>query len=231
MKRQWAYKLVLTLAVTFVALPVVAQDYKLSGKWNTMTWSSGSWKGQHNFPGVYCLTYPAASTATELGSGFFNGGAIHFTQVRYPERVGAFIVVSTVPNGRSASDEVARLLSLERQAEAGYGTSYNIVETDSALGTVLNLKIKDVAPESRNGPFPLVRPIIRPAKKPIESLSVHRVFVRGPDRFEVAVLQLAPERATENTESVMATNLTALADQIVASLQECTASIPLRAPR
>lgn len=211
--------------------PAVPQTYELEGKWYTMKWSAGAWNGEHRLPNVYCVRFPAASTALELGHGFYNRSAIYLTQVLYPEKTGAFVVASTIPAGRSADEEITRLLSLERSAEAGYGTTYNITETQGLFGRTIGLRIKNVAPRGRNAPFPLVRPIIRPAREPIETLSVHRLFVRGPDRFEVATLQLAATPASETAEAEMTQRLTVLADEIVASLQSCTDSMPVRSPR
>jgi hypothetical protein len=52
-----------------------------------------------------------------------------------------------------------------------------------------------------------------------------------PDRFEVATLQLAATPASETAEAEMTQRLTVLADEIVASLQSCTDSMPVRSPR
>jgi hypothetical protein len=224
-------RVLLTVAAASLSFCATAQNYELAGQWHTMKWSPGSWNGTHRLPQVYCLTFPAAGTAIEMGHGFYNRGGIYLTQVLYPDRVAAFIVASTIPAGRSASEEVSRLLALERQAEAAYGVSYNIAKGETAFGPTVTLRIKDVAPQGRGGPFPLVRALVRPAKAPIETLSVHRLFARGPDRFEVATFQLAPEGANESIEAAMTERLTGLADRIVQSLQECTGSMPPRVPQ
>jgi hypothetical protein len=59
---------------------------------------------------------------------------------------------------------------------------------------------------------------------------VHRLIVRGHDRFELAVLQVVPQPPAESREALTA-RLTAMADEMVSSLQKCTAaSIPPRKP-
>jgi hypothetical protein len=216
-----------------ITLPVSAfpQAYELSGKWYTMQWTPGSWHGEHRLPPVYCVKFPRPQTALELGHGFYNRNAIYLTEVMYPENTGAFVVVSSIPAGRTADEEVTRLLSVEKAAEAAYATSYDITESQTLFGRTIGLKIRNVAPQAGKTPFPLVRGIIRQARPPIETLSVHRIFVRGADRFEVATLQLAPAAAKESTEAEMTERLTALADEIVSSLQSCTASLPVRAAR
>src|SRR4029453_16006678 len=102
-----------------------------------------------------------------------------------------------------ADEEFGRLLANERQAEKAYAHNYGIEQLQTSFGPTISLRIKNVADRAQNGPFPLVRPIYRPAKEPIESLSVHRLFVRGSDRFEVAVLQMAKQPASDGTESEM----------------------------
>ncbi|MDB5900704.1 MAG: hypothetical protein JWP41_4306 [Ramlibacter sp.] len=216
----------LALAASSLCLCAAAQNFELAGQWRSAKWTPGSWNGMHRLPQVYCLTFPAAGTVMGTGHGFYNKGGIYLTQVLYPDRVVASIVASTIPAGRSASEEISRLLATETQAEAAYGVSYNITQGETAFGATVSLRIKDVAPESRGGPFPLVRALIRPAKAPIETLSVHRLFARGSNRFEVATFQMAPEGANAGTEAAMTERLAGLADGIVRSLQECTASMP-----
>jgi hypothetical protein len=223
--------LVLAVAAIGLSTCASAQHFELYGQWHTMKWSPGSWSGKHALPEAYCLTFPAADTAIELDHGFYNRGGVYLTQVLYPGKVGAFIVASIIPKGRSADDEVARLLALEKSAEAVFGINYNIRQGETAFGPTVNLMIKDVAPRGRTAPFPLIRAMIRPAKAPIESLSVHRLFAHGSNRFEIATLQFAPDGANEGTEAAMTERLTGLADRIVQSLQECTGAMPVRVPQ
>jgi hypothetical protein len=224
-------RFLLALAAISLSFCATAQNLELAGQWRTVKWSPGSWNGMHRLPQVYCLTFPAAGTAMGMGHGFYSRGAIYLTQVLYPGMVAASIVASTIPTGRSASEEVSRLLAMERQAEAAYGVSYNIKQGETAFGPTVSLRIKDVAPQSRGGPFPLVRALIRFAKAPIETLSVHRLFAHGSNRFEVATFQMAPEGANASTEAAMTERLAGLADDIVQSLQDCTGSMPARVPQ
>ena len=223
---------VILLLITFT-LPgaVMPQTFQLEGKWQTVKWTPGSWNGEHRLPLVYCVRFPAANAALRLGHGFYNRHSIYLTQVLYPENIGAFIVTSTIPAGRSEDDEITRILSGERDAETAYGTSYNISEIQTLFGRTIGLRIRNVAPQGGNAPFPLVRAIIRAPRAPIETLAVHRIFVRGQDRFEVATAQLAPTSATDGTEAEMTKRLTVLADEIISSLQSCTTTMTVRSPR
>lgn len=209
----------------------LAQSYRFTQPPTEVPIPKGAWDGEHELTGVYCIKFFNANEALRLTQGFMNAGAIHFTRVIYPDALAAYIVASTIPNGRSADEEIARLLSIERSAESAYQHNYNITESGSEFGTVIGLRINDVADVGKTGPFPLVRPVIRPARPPIESMSVHRIFARGPDRFEVAVFQAAPRPAAGITEAAMAQDLTARADQLFRAFQLCTESLPIRMPR
>ncbi len=222
-------RVMLLLITLMLPAAVRPQAFQLEGKWQTARWTRGSWNGEHRFPPVYCVRFPAAHAALEMGHGFYNRNSIHLTQVLYTENIGAFIVTSTVPVGRSQDEEITRLLAGERVAETAYATSYNISETQTLFGRTIGLRIRNVAPRGGNAPFPLVRPLIRVARTPIETLSVHRIFARGLNRFEVATAQLAPNSATADTEAEMTQRLTVLADGIVSSLQSCT--MPAGSPR
>ena len=219
----------LTIPIVFLVLSgaVVAQQYQ-PGKGAAATFEPGLWDGRFQFSNVYCVRFPSPNTAFSFSEKLFNRDAIHLARAEYLDKLMANIVVSTIPRGRTTDEEVARLVEGERAAERTYSHSYNNLEFATQFGPTVGLRIKDVAPAGRDAPFPLVRPIYRPAKKPIESLSVHRLFVRGPDRFEVAVYQTAPQDAGDRTEAEMTERLTKLADNIVESLQSCTGKMPIR---
>src|SRR5712671_1775605 len=142
-----------------------------------MTWSAGAWDGKHEFPHVYCVTFPAAKSALRLGHAMFNQSAIYLTHVEYPQALVAAIVVSTVPAGRLVKEEVTRLVEVERNLELEYKHDYGITQFSTEFGPTIGLRIKDVAPGGKIGPFPLVRGLYRPAKQPIQSLSIHRLFI------------------------------------------------------
>lgn len=215
------------LACLLAAGTAGAQTYQPS-KGASEYFDPGAFDGKFQFDDVYCVTFPSAQNAFSFVERMYNRDAIHLVRVEYPGRFMANIVASTVPAGGSAAEEVARLRDGERAAERAYGTNYNITEFATQFGPTIGLRIKDVAPGGREGPFPLVRALYRAAKQPIESLSVHRLFVRGPDRFEIAVYQSAPANANDSTEAQMTERLTKFADELVASLQDCTAKMPAR---
>jgi hypothetical protein len=217
----------LAIALTLSCAPAWAQQYK-AGPGASATFQPGLWDGKYRWTNVYCLTFPKPTEAQSLEERLFNNDKVLLVRVEYPSKLMANIVISTMPSGSKPDEEVRRLAEVERYAERAYKTTYNITEFATKFGPTLGLRIRDVAPSGRQGPFPLVRPLF-PPKDAIQSLSVHRLFVRGPDRFEIAAYQFAPDAPVQSTEAEMTARLTKFADEIVESLQNCTAEMPIRA--
>lgn len=226
-ERSWLVWILCSLACSTTA---AAQSFApgLGGK---VAFSPGAWNGKVELPRVYCVTFPSPGDAISAVHQFFENDSIYLVRADYPDKLMINIVASTLPAGRAPADEIARLVEVQRAAERSYDHSYNVTQFTTLFGPTIGLRIKDVAAAGRSAPFPLALPIYRPARQPIESLSVHRLFVRGPDRFEVAVHQSAPHEAIDSTETEMTQRLTGLADDTVLSLQSCTARMPPRIVR
>ncbi|MFL9926648.1 hypothetical protein PQR62_20400 [Herbaspirillum lusitanum] len=205
------------------------QQFVLSSKAYEVTWSDGSWDGKTAWAGVYCGNFPTPERARRMVEGMFNRNSIHLSRVEYDNQIVAALAVSVLPEGRTPESEIGTLADVYKQAEAATGRDLGVVRTMTDFGPTLRLKLKDLAPDTENGPFPLVTgAFYTNPQKPIQSLSVHRIFVRGPDRIEVALFQMAPQPATDKSEAEMTQKLTTMADQMVASVQSCTARLPLR---
>ena len=204
------------------------QNYDVSSDLLESSWAPGTWDGEEKFYDVYCLTFPEKAVAERKEEAFFNKNAVHLTSVEYPNRLLATIVVSTLPPGRTEEQERKRLLEIEHQGEKLYEHNYGISQNESAFGSVIGLSIRNVSPRGKRAPFPLVRPLLTPKDGPIQSFSSHRIFVRGPDRFEIAVLQLSPEIVTDETEKQMTDRVTKFADVMFTSLLQCTSKLPVR---
>jgi len=201
---------------------VLAQEYDASSNVYRSSWADGTWNGDHKFRNVYCVVFPQPKQALEKIEVFYNNNAIHLTRVTYSGEIMANIVVSSVSEGRTVGQEINNLLNIERRLEKAYQHDFNIEVLRSVFGPAIQLQIKDVAPAGNEAPFPLVRPIFRPAKPPIESMSIHRLFVRLPDRYEIAIFQMAPDNANSKTEAEMELQLIQMADDIVSSLNKCS---------
>ena len=218
-------KLVALLVLFTVPSISLAVQYQKSSKVLQASWKAGAWDGNHEFHDVYCLKFPSSKKAFGMDQGFYNKNAIHITSVLYPEYLTIKIVASTLPKGRTESEEAKRLLETEKMAEKAYSHSYNIEQRPGAFGNVIGLRINNVLPKGKNGPFPLVRPIYNSKDGSIVSMSVHRIFVRGANRFEIAALQAAPKGAGDQAEKILRENLEKHVDEALRSFEQCTSKM------
>lgn len=197
-------------------------EYQQSGKAMSMSFLSKDWHGKHQFQDVYCATFPTPENAQELQSVMFNQHAINLSSVDYDNLIRAAIVVSTMPQGRTVADEMARISSNEKRFISNSGLNTHMIETVTTFGPTINLRIDNMAPGSESGPFQLSRAIYNASGDMIQSMSVHRLFAYNNNRFEVALLQYVPNGANPEQQKIMEKQLTSLADSLTNSLQECT---------
>lgn len=222
----------LALALTLVA-PASAQTYQLSGKSYEMTWSDGSWDGSMGFPKVYCAKAPMPEKAQTFGQAMFNGNAIYVGKILYPDNVLLAIVFSSMPAGRSAQDEfekqLARSKATQELAKAA-AQVYEVSELSTKFGATVGLRINNVESDTPStGPFPLAKNIIASKDGALLSMSVHRLFARGSDRFEVAAMQMLPRAtAIAVSEKDVLERLNGIVESLTESLQSCTQSLAFR---
>lgn len=197
-------------------------EYQQAGKTMSMSFPTKDWHGKHQFQDVYCATFPTPEKAQDLQSVMFNQHAINLSSVDYDDLIRAAIVVSTMPQGRTVADEMARITSNEKRFISNSGLNTHMIETVTTFGPTINLRIDNMAPGSESGPFPLSRAIYNASGDKIRSMSVHRLFAHNSNRFEVALLQYVPDGANSEKQILMEKQLTAMADSLTKSLQECT---------
>jgi len=203
-------------------------EYPLSRPIQQLNLPPGTWSGARFFSNVYCLKFPEPQKAFETVEIYYKNNAINLFRVTYEGRLMINIVASTLPQGRTAQEEIERLYSLEEFAETVYNHNYNITKDDGVFGPVIGIRIKNVAPAGSNAIFPLVRALYKKRGQPLRSMSAHRLFVRGPDRFEIAVFQMAPTKIGGDTEKLMIEKVTELADKTLSSFERCTSMLPVR---
>lgn len=219
------------LLLALPALPVAAQQYT----WSTGPVSAHAPDGvaqplaRWQFLDVYCVDFPHDAPATGVTRGLMNGDAISFYQADHPDGLHSYIVTSTLPPGRSAAQDLAAQRDNERRnaaviAEAASADRYQVQTRPSDWGEVVSLDLVNVGQADGNGPFPLTRPLMH-AAQPLHSQSSHRIFSRGNNRFEVAVLDQAPQAAASPSRAA------ALADQLMHGLQACTSAMDTPASR
>lgn len=222
-----------SLGLMAFPLSAIGETYMLSGQAITTKYTPGGWDGKFVFPNVYCTTFPMPAKATSLRQAFFNNKTVFLVDVLYPDKLVATIAVSTVPDSQDAEEAVAKILSNERNNEiamAKAGIGYKVSELSTDFRRTVAIVTTNPSLGDKNGPFPLSRSFFTSPslENPVGGISVHRLFVRGHDRFEVAVIQQAPQLSSISVGAEMTSRLTTIADEIVSSLQKCTASIPVR---
>lgn len=225
------------LAATIAALGATAasaqQSFQLSSKFYEARFldkQQKAWNGQHRFGNVFCLQFPRASEAEALAEAMYNGNTLYFSRTAYNDMTALYVVTSTIPAGRSAEVEMANLAAQNQKGVEAYPRNFSQAQASGALGPSLVLTIRNAREGGKEAPFPFVRSIDRRPDAPLASLSVHRLFVHGSDRIELAGLRYfkAPIGADDEAQAIA--ELTALVDQAADSLQSCTAKLPARAP-
>ncbi|MET0093271.1 MAG: hypothetical protein ABW120_07045 [Sedimenticola sp.] len=226
--------LVTSLLISFSTLGIAQEKYEISGKVFDIRMLKGDWDGKHALPSVYCVEFAQPDKAKSLQHAFMKGGAIYLVHVAYPGHLVGTIAVSTVPAEQTTKEAYLKMLDNERRSadklnEAGI--RYLVEEGVGDFGPTIEIVANNPKDGNKMGPFPLTRSFFSPADKSLVSMSVHRLFVRGHDRIEVAFIQPAPQPNTETTEAEMEASLTQRVNELVSSLQACTSTIPVRVPK
>ena len=209
-----------------------AGSYQLSGRPQTTTWPNGGWDGYVSIPNLLCLNFPDPSTAQELTRASFNNHSVAVIRVIYKDDLVAAIGMSTRPPTRTAKDDIQRFIEHYRSEEKfakESGLTFLVTVFDSPFGETIGLRLNNVISDTpETGPFPFERKLFKPSSGDLKSMSVHRFFERGPDRFEIGVLKVLRDPLPISSEAELSAKLTALADTIFGSFQKCTSGLPLR---
>jgi hypothetical protein len=218
----------LTAAIMFAPQGLAAAEYEFSYGPSGVNLEGNGWPGRHSFLDVYCVDFPDPGFVTRLDEGLLNGNAISYFRVTYKGPILAFIVTSTVPKGRSEAQDFEALLDNEHRAARTVnadppGNRYRMETGKSAWGPVIRLQLTDIAENTPAGPFPLSRAFYSGGGEGQRLHSAHRIFVKGSNRFEVAVLGDVEASDTTEAEIALENRLGKLADKLVSSLQQCKA--------
>lgn len=189
----------------------------------------GSWNGQLDFPGVYCVQFPDPDKAASLGTGFVSGGTVALAQVEYPPDLIVHIVASTMPAGRDSAEEHRWQL---QQAQASASALPELIEVavgSSPMGPVIVQRYSNVA---LRGPgqsmFPLEKQFHD--SQTIRSVAQSQLFSRPADRFEVSALAVLGEQADAASLAHARQRVQQVTSDLAHSLQQCTGQRPARAP-
>ena len=205
------------------------QTFRLSSKFLEAQFQGQTvWSGQHRFGNVLCLTFPRASTIQAHAEAMYNNNTLYFTRASYRDTTAIYVVSSTVPAGRSVEIEIGNLAAQNQKSIDTYPKNFRSSRTTGVLGPSLVLTIRNALEGKNDAPFPFVRSIDPRPDAPLGSLSVHRLFVRVPDRIEVAGLRYFKEPLSAESEEAAIADLEAFVEQAAESLQSCTAQMPQR---
>lgn len=206
------------------------QKFQLSSKFYEGKFMGKTlWDGQHSFGNVFCLTFPRSSDAEALAEAMYNNNTLYFSRVAYKGTTALYVVSSTVPAGRSVEIEIERLAAQNQKYLDAYPGNFTQSRTNGPLGPSLILTVRNSTEGSKEGPFPFVRSFNENPNAQLRSLSIHRLFVHGSDRIEVAGLRYFKTPVEPDQEAEAVSELSAFVELAAKSLQSCTAKLPPRA--
>lgn len=227
---------ILVFVILFSIYSFADSFYKRSSQVYTIDYISGSWDGKLSFPNVYCSTIPLSKTVKTVEQSMYNNNAIYLARILYTNNTILTIVFSSIPMQQTTEYALDKVLQNEKNNANTLQKNnqfYKVSELETAFGKTVGIVAKNLSEfdPSTKDPFPLSRAIASDANQSLHTVSVHRLFARGHDRFEVAAIQLASQPITNTTESDMTTHLISLVENTVTSLQACTGMMPLRIPK
>ncbi len=229
------------IAIAFATAAITAgtasaQSYQLSSKSYEMTWPKSDWNGYMGFPKVYCAQAPSPERAQSFTQSMFNGNAIYVGKILYPDNILLAVVFSSLPTGRSAEDDTTKQLTDNKATQAranAASLTYEVAELPSQFGSMIGVRINNIESDTPStGPFPLAKKLIANSDGTLTSMSVHRLFAKGKERFEIAAMQMIPQASRKQaTENEVRDRLNQMVEQLTASLQTCTGAMPERSSK
>lgn len=214
------------LASTDVA---AQQTYQLSSKFYEADFTrTNHWTGEHRFGNVFCLTFPRSTEVKALAYAMYNNNALYFSRASYSDMTALYAVASTIPPGRSVDVEIGNLENQNQRSIDAHPENFKQSRVGSLLGPSIALTVRNSTEGTKEAPFPFSRSIVRRPEGLLESLSVHRLFVRGNDRIEIAGLRYFTAPIEADFEAQAISDLTALVEDTAKSMQSCTLTLPTR---
>lgn len=206
------------------------QSFQLSSKFHEASFVRGTvWDGRHRFDNVFCLSFPRSTEAEAVAEAMYNNNTLYFSRAAYKDLTALYVVTSTVPAGRSVETEIENLASQNQRNVDAYPANFKQSRATGLLGPSLVLTVRNSTEGANESPFPFVRSIANRPDGQLSSLSVHRLFVHGRDRIEVAGLRYFKTPLGSEREAGAVSELSAFVEAAAVSLQSCTVNLPPRA--
>lgn len=205
------------------------QPFQLSSKFYEVDFSRTKfWEGEHHFGNAFCLIFPRSHDAQTLAFAMYNNNTLYYSRVEYKDLTALYVVNSTVPAGRSVEVEIGNIAAQNQRSVDAYPAYFKQIQTTGLLGTSLTLTVRNSLEGTKDAPFPFARSIAGRPDGQLTSLSVHRLFVHGRDRIEVAGLRYFKAPIGQDREAEAVSELSAFVEAAADSLQSCTAKLPPR---
>jgi hypothetical protein len=206
------------------------QSFQLSSKFYEASFIRGTvWDGQHRFGNVFCLTFPRSTDAEARAEAMYNNNTLYFSRAAYKDLTALYVVASTVPAGRSVEVEIGNLAAQNQRNVDAHPAYFKQTQATGLLGPSLILMVRNSTEGPKESPFPFVRSVTSRPDGQLASLSVHRLFVHGRDRIEIAGLRYFKVPLGLDREAEAVAELSAFVEAAADSLQSCTANLPPRA--
>ena len=219
----------LASSFTSAAVGTTQQTFQLSSKVYTLDFSLGKFPGLvHRFNNVFCLPLPPDPQLKEISYALYNNNGIYFSHIAYRDPTVLYVVTSGVPADRSVEEEIGILAArneIGMRLHAGHFTQF---QKTGLLGLSLVQIVRNARQGKEDSPFPLARNVINVPNGRLVSLSVHRVFVRGGQRIELAGLRYFDAPVDSDREQEVIADLSEFVERAADALQSCTANLPVR---
>ncbi len=200
--------------------------YSVTGTPVVAQWSGDGprWSGDHSFLNVFCLRAPAPASVSRVAEALFNNGSLYFSRIDYPQAMALYVVTSTMPAHLDRHSEHTDQKARARQLAEQIPTHAVAGEVQTALGTNVTLRLRNVLQGDLTAPFPFERRFAGEPDSPLQSLSVHQLFSNNGSRIELAALRFFEPALTREQEAGAVASLEAFVAEAADSLAQCTAN-------
>lgn len=223
--RSFHAALILAAALPCTDEAAAQQAFQLSGKVREATFANGQWHGEHRFRNVFCLRFPRSNTVETFSEALYNNNALYYGHATYAGQTGLYVIAATAPPAISAEAELAKLIERNDKLVQRFPRNVSFRKIEGALGTSLAVTVRNPRESGKGVPFPLTWEIDSSDGQPLASLSVHRMFMHGQNRIEVAGLRHFKDPVDASDEGRAISDFTELVELAAASLQSCTAEL------
>ncbi|MGE5469530.1 MAG: hypothetical protein ACM3X0_01900 [Bacteroidota bacterium] len=230
LSRPLRFIVLLVTALAYATAASAHQSFQLSSKFLEARFVRGNaWKGEHRFGNVFCLTFPRSTDTEALAEAMYNNNTLYFSRAAYNDMTALYVVASTVPAGRSVDVEIGNLAAQNQKGVDAYPANLAQSRTTGLLGPSLVLTVRNSNEGAKGSPFPFARSFTARPDGRLVSASVHRLFVHGRDRIELAGLRYFKTPIEPEHEAEALAALSSLVEAAADSLQSCTSGLPPRA--